>query len=153
MSASIEKHLFTAAATWTAVGLLAGLGYRELTRTVGFSGRTQLSVAHTHALVLGTVMMLLVLILTRVFSLASDGRLGYFVGFWNAGLVITVGMLITKGTLQVLGSGVADSKALAGIAGLGHILLAGSFVLLFVILRRAIFASPGQPEPDAADVA
>lgn len=58
-----ESVLFRLAAGWTAVGLASGLVYRELTRSTGFSGFTQLAVVHTHTLVLGTVVGLLLLVL------------------------------------------------------------------------------------------
>ncbi len=142
MTTTIERRIFNSAAIWTVLGLLSGLGYRELTRTLEFTGKTQLAVAHTHALVLGTVMLLIVLLLTRVFSLATDERLGYLLGFWNAGLALTFGMLVTKGTLQVLGNELANHKAVAGVSGLGHILLAGSFVVLFLIVRKGLGSTP-----------
>ena len=153
MKSTIESKIFTSAAVWTVLGLASGLFYRELTRLLGFTGFTQLAVAHTHALTLGMIVLLLVLVLTRVFRLDADRRLGYFLGFWNGGLAITFGMLVTKGTLQVLGSEVANSKALAGVAGLGHIILTGTLVLLFLVLRRALTATSGAPaESDAVTV-
>lgn len=57
---------------------------------------------------------------------------------WNIGLLLTAGGLATKGTLQVLGSPMADSAALAGPSGLGHVLLTVGFVLLFLALGRRI---------------
>ena len=56
-----ESVLFRWSAGWTVVGLASGLAYRELTRSTGFSGFTQLAVVHTHTLVLGTVVGLLLL--------------------------------------------------------------------------------------------
>ena len=62
-----ESVLFRLSAVWTAVGLASGLGYRELTRSRGFTGFTQLAVVHTHILVLGalTGLLLLLLVLGR----------------------------------------------------------------------------------------
>lgn len=129
---------YRSAAVWTVLGLASGLGYRELTRQVGFTGFTQLAVAHTHALTLGTIVLLLALALVKVFALDSDRRLRWFLWFYNGGLAITFGMLVTKGILQVLGSELATSKAIAGISGTGHIILTGCFVLLFLILGRSL---------------
>nr|NLI50236.1 DUF2871 domain-containing protein [Propionibacterium sp.] len=132
------NKLFVSAATWTGLGLAAGLYYREFTRQLEFTGVTQLSVAHTHALALGTTLLLVMLALTRVFSLDADRRLGLFLGLWNGGLALTFTMMLVKGSLQVLGSPLATSKMLAGISGLGHMILTGAFVLFFLILRRAL---------------
>ena len=133
-----ESVLFRLSAVWTAVGLASGLAYRELTRSTGFTGFTQLAVVHTHTLVLGTFVGLLLLVLQRVYRLSEDRRFGWFVWVWNIGLVLTAGGMAVKGTLQVLGSAAADSPALAGVSGLGHIVLTVGFVLLFLVLGRRI---------------
>ncbi|MCW3157036.1 DUF2871 domain-containing protein [Micropruina sp. KQZ13P-5] len=130
--------LFRLSALWTAVGLASGLAYRELTRSSGFSGFTQLAVVHTHTLVLGTVVGLLLLVLKRVYQLGEDRRFGWFVWLWNVGLVLTAGGMAVKGTLQVIAPAVAESPALAGVSGLGHIVLTIGFVLLFLVLGRRV---------------
>jgi len=134
------KRLFTSAAVWTTLGLASGLFYREFTRQRDFSGFTQLSVAHTHALALGTTILLVVLAVTKVFRLDADRRLRWFLLFWNVGLGLTFTMMLMKGSLQVLGAAFADSPMIAGISGLGHMTLTGSFVLFFLILRPALKA-------------
>lgn len=145
------NKLFVSAATWTGVGLASGLFYREFTRQLDFTGTTQLSVAHTHALALGTTILLVMLALTRVFALDADRRLGLFLGLWNGGLALTFTMMLVKGSLQVLGSPLATSKMLAGISGLGHMILTGAFVLFFVILRRGLKADAAAPAAERAD--
>jgi nitric oxide reductase large subunit len=147
-----ETVIVRAAAVWTAVGLAGGLGYRELTRSETFTGWTQLSVVHTHALVLGTVMLLVVLGLQRGFGLSQDRRLRWFLWVWNVGLALTVAGLTVKGTLQVIGSSAAESPAIAGFSGLGHILLTVAFVLLFLVLgARARAAEADRAETDRAE--
>ena len=138
-----EAVLFRMAAVWTAVGLASGLAYRELTRTTGFEGFTQLAVVHTHTLVLGTLVVLLLLALQKLYRLADDRRFRWFVWSWNVGLALTAGGMAVKGTLQVIGSTAADSAALAGISGLGHIVLTAAFVLLFLVLGRRIRLTAG----------
>lgn len=133
-----EAVLFRLLVTWTVIGLASGLAYRELTRSVGFSGHTQLALVHTHTLVLGTAVGLILLVLERLYSLSEDGRFGWFLWVWNIGLGLTAGTLAVRGALQVLGSPAADSAALAGIAGLGHITLTVGFVLMFLVLGRRI---------------
>ena len=114
--------------------------YREFTRQRDFVGFTQLAVAHTHALALGTTVLLVVLALTKVFALQADRRLRLFLLFWNIGLGLTFVMMLVKGSLQVLGAAVADSPMIACISGLGHMILTGTFVLFFLILGRAVKA-------------
>lgn len=138
-------RIFYSAATWTGLGLASGLFYREFTRQLEFTGVTQLSVAHTHALALGTTVLLVVLALVKLFDFdAKAVRL--FVLLYNAGLALTFTMLLVKGSLQVLGHEMATSKALAGVSGLGHMILTGAFVYLLLALRKAMkrSAAPAQ---------
>lgn len=135
------RYLFRSAAAWTAVGLAGGLGYREITRQAEFAGRTQLAVVHTHALTLGTLLMLLLLALAAGLpGLATDRRLRWGAHLLNAGLVVTVGMLAVKGTAQVLDKPWADHAALAGVSGLGHMTLTAAMVLLLPAIGRAAAA-------------
>ncbi|GAB3389835.1 DUF2871 domain-containing protein [Humibacter soli] len=143
-----ERALFIGAAVWTGIGLAGGLAFREITKSTGFDGYTELSVVHTHALVLGTVVMLAVLSLNRVFTLGADRRMRWFLWVWNASLAVTVGALALKGTLQIVTPAVADSPVLAGIAGMGHIGLTVAFVLFFVALGSRLRATRATPARD-----
>lgn len=146
-----ESILFRLAAVWTAVGLASGLAYRELTRSTGFTGFTQLALVHTHTLVLGTVVGLVLLALQRLYALGEDRRFGWFLWIWNIGLTLTAAGLAVKGTLQVLGSPAAYSPALAGMSGLGHIVLTVGFVLAFLVLGRGIRRAQPDEEPATAE--
>lgn len=131
--------LYRSAAGWTAVGLTGGLFYREFTKLNDVAGGTQLALVHTHTLVLGTVVSLVLLALVGIWSTLATTR-PFRAGFWvwQAGLVLTTGGMLVKGVLQVLGSDAADSAALAGVSGLGHMVLTGAFVLLFVGMGRVV---------------
>jgi nitric oxide reductase large subunit len=154
MRPNAETVLFRSAAAWAAVGLIGGLAYREATRAAEFTGVTQLSLVHTHALALGTTMLLLTVALERLFTLSADRRLGWFLWVWNIGLALTVGGLALKGGLQVAEAAAATSPALAGISGTGHMVLTAGFVLLFLTLggrlRRPAPAGPQPVESHAA---
>lgn len=149
---SVSRVALTrAAAIWTGIGLLGGLLYRELTRGQDLTGATSLSLVHTHALALGAGAMLGVLVLTVVLSLDRDRRLRWFTVVWNSGLTLTVGALATRGLLEVSGSyeaGTGAAKAIAGVAGLGHIMLTVAFVLLFIVLFKAL-SGTATPQVDA----
>lgn len=141
--------LFRSAAIWTAIGLASGLFYREFTKLNDVAGGTQLAVVHTHTLTLGTIVMLLFLALVAQFrSMESDRlfRIGFWV--WQAGLVLTTGGLLVKGSLQVLDHAMQNSPMIAGFSGLGHMTLTAAFVLFFLALRRSVKAG----EPAAAQM-
>ncbi|WP_417221165.1 DUF2871 domain-containing protein [Arthrobacter sp.] len=130
--------------TFAIVGVFSGLFYRELTKAHDFTDRsaTQLPLVHTHFLVLGFMVLLIVMVLERVFHLsAAAPKLNtWFYWIWTIGVLVTGGMMLVKGTLAVLGSD-ASSPALAGIAGMGHMLLTAGIVLLFLALRKAVVAA------------
>lgn len=133
------NRIFTAAAVWTALGMASGLYWREFTKLNDFTGETMLSTAHTHALALGTLVLLAVLALAKVFPIAEkSGKL--FVTLWHVALGFTFGSMVVKGSLQVLEVPLAESAMWPGFAGLGHMLMAGTFAYFFVILRRAMKA-------------
>lgn len=133
----MSQLLFRLAAGWTVLGLAGGLGYREVTRQQGFDGRTQLAVVHTHALVLGMLVMLLLLLLDRVLDLSGSRWFRPGVWTYNAGVMLTVVMQAVIGARTVYGHA-DDSPALAGVSGTGHIVLTAGLVLVLLALGRAV---------------
>lgn len=148
MHSNHARALLRASTIWTIVGLAGGLFYREFTKLHGVPGGTQLALVHTHALTLGTIMLLVVLALAGTYAL----RLKAFLIVWNAGLALTTVGLLAKGMLQVMGSPIATHPGIAGVSGLGHMTLTAGFVLLLLALRRAISA-PLAPAPDRTPAA
>ncbi|GEK87682.1 DUF2871 domain-containing protein [Microbacterium aerolatum] len=138
VSRSAQLQLLGAVAVYTVLGLAAGLFYREFTKLNGYPEGMmgQLGVAHTHILTLGMIVLLIVLVLERSFSLSSSRLFRWFFWIYNTGVVLTSAMLVWHGMLQV--QGLASSKMIAGIAGLGHMLVGAGFVLLLLALLSAI---------------
>jgi len=130
---------FHAAWIYTLLGLAAGLFYRSYTKAKDFDGTTQLAVTHTHLLALGMLMFLVVLALTAVLPIAELKLFTLFFWFYNAGLVVTVAMMVVHGIIQVNGDD-GEKPAIAGIAGLGHILITVGLLHLFLALRKGIAA-------------
>ncbi|WP_314147330.1 DUF2871 family protein [uncultured Leifsonia sp.] len=135
------KLSFIAATVYLAAGIASGLFYREFTKANDFpeGGATQLGVVHTHLLVLGFLVFLIVLVLDRLFGIARGPLFQWFFWTYNAGLLLTAAMMVVHGSLTVLGE--ASSAAIAGIAGMGHILLTIALALLMVSLGRRIFGA------------
>ncbi|WP_282846784.1 DUF2871 domain-containing protein [Microbacterium oxydans] len=140
------RRLFSAAFAYMLVGVASGLFYREFTKINDFpeGESTQLGLVHTHLLVLGFVVLLIVLLLEKAFTLSESRLFGWFFWLYNAGLVLTAAMMIWHGSLTVLGQ--ESSGMIAGIAGLGHILLSVGMILLFLALRKRLFV----PKPAVA---
>lgn len=143
------RRLFSAAFAYMIVGIASGLFYREFTKINDFpeGGATQLGLVHTHLLVLGFVVLLIVLLLEKAFALSESRLFGWFFWLYNAGVVLTSAMMVWHGSLTVLGQ--ESSAMIAGIAGLGHILLSAGMVLLFLALRKRLFVA----KPAASAVA
>jgi nitric oxide reductase large subunit len=134
------NRLFYAAFAYMVLGVSSGLFYREFTKANDFTSDqfTQLSVVHTHLLVLGFIVLLLVLLLEKSFALSESKLFSWFFWTYNVGLVLTATMLVVHGMQQV--TGMETNKAISGIAGLGHILLSVGMILLFLALRSRLSA-------------
>ncbi|WP_137844979.1 DUF2871 domain-containing protein [Microbacterium sp. 2FI] len=134
------RRLYYSAFAYMVGGVLSGLFYREFTKLNGFPPGefTQLGLAHTHLLTLGFIVLVIVLLLERAFTLSRSRLFGWFFWVYNAGVILTSAMLVWRGSLTVLGQ--ESSKMIAGIAGTGHMLLTAGMVLLFLALGRAIAA-------------
>ena len=65
------RRLLYAFLVYMIIGLVSGFYYRELTKAHDFTGDTQLALVHTHTLILGMFMFLLLLPLEKVFKLSS----------------------------------------------------------------------------------
>ncbi|MEG0251359.1 MAG: DUF2871 domain-containing protein [Christensenellaceae bacterium] len=130
------KKLLNISFIYAIAALLGGVFYREFTKFNGFTGTTTLSIVHLHLLVLGMIVFLLLLIFEKLFDITQNKKFKPFLIFYNIGLLLMVIMLLIKGITQVLGG--TSNAMLAGIAGIGHVLLAVGIILLFVMLKQQI---------------
>lgn len=121
---------------YTVLGLFAGVAYRELTRGAEVAVQTQLSVVHTHVLVLGLVMSLLFMVIEAVFHLSEQKLFKAFLWVYNLSLLGIVVMMTVVGLRQLWGQ--PHSAAVAGISGLFHIGLTVGFGLFFAVLLKAL---------------
>lgn len=132
------KKLYYAAVTYATLGLLAGLFYREYTRAHDFEGVTQLAVMHTHLLTLGMIVMLVALALEKLFMLSKTKWFNLFYWHYNGGLALMMVMMFIIGIGDVAGQ--ATTPMLAGIAGLGHIIITVGIAFFFVALGKRVNA-------------
>lgn len=136
------KRYMNTALLYAVLAMAGGVFYREFTKFNGFDERTTLSVVHTHYFLLGMVFFLLLLLLEKNFSFTS-AKTGRVLAVYHTGLNLTAVMLVVRGVTQVtvpaLSSGM--SAAISGVAGIGHILLGVSIILLLVQIRRSVPAA------------
>lgn len=139
----MEKRYANSALVYAAMALASGVFYREFTKFSGFSGRTNLAVMHTHYFLLGMVVFLLLMLSERMFGFSRERRTGVVVVLYHVGLNITALGFLLRGLVQVWGTELSRGMdaALSGVAGIGHILLGLSLILLLLrIKRRAVSA-------------
>lgn len=142
------RKLLNAAFIYMLVGVASGLFYREFTKLNNFpEGQfTQLGLAHTHLLTLGFIVLLIVLVIEKVFVISQSRKLFlWFFWLYNAGVILTSAMLIWHGSLTVVGQ--ESNNMIAGIAGLGHMLITAGMIIFVVSLRRAVLRHTAAPEP------
>lgn len=132
------RHYMNAALTYAALAMAGGVFYREFTKYNGFTARTTLSMVHTHYFLLGMIFFLLLLLLEKNFSFTGE-KTGRVLAAYHIGLNLTALMLVVRGVVQVLAPAISSgmSAAISGMAGIGHILLGVSLVLLLVQVRRS----------------
>lgn len=70
----MTKKYFKTSFIYAILGLFIGAFYREYTRIIGFTGRTNLSLAHTHTLVLGFILFIILSLFAKSFDLKEDKR-------------------------------------------------------------------------------
>lgn len=134
------KKLYVSSFVYAILGLFAGVFYREFTKATGFTGETVLSVLHTHILSLGLLFGLIALLLTARFKLEQFRTfLGFFISYQIA-LVLFLGSLITRGVVQVLieSPSSALSASIAGVSGIGHLLLSVALVTFMILVGKGI---------------
>ena len=133
------KKMINTAFIYIIVGLVGGVFYREFTKFNGFVGKTSLGVVHTHFIVMGMVMFLLLACLVKAMpGLIENKRFKQFYTVYNIALPFMGAMFIVRGVVQVLAIELAKgpNAAISGIAGISHILMAVALFMLFSALKK-----------------
>lgn len=120
------------------LAMIAGVFYREFTKYIGFAGETMLLRVHPHLFVLGMVFFLILYLLSLNLDLTKSLKLDKHVLFYNIGLVFTAVMMGIRGVLQVLNTKISPSmnSMISGIAGIGHIILGVSLILILLDIKK-----------------
>lgn len=133
------KKMINTAFTYALLAMAGGVFYREFTKFNHFTGQTNLGFVHTHLFVLGMIGFLIVaLFVKNLPHILADKKFKIFYILYNIGLCLTAVTLAWRGIIQVLAIPVSNglSASIAGIAGIGHILLGIGIVLFFLIIRK-----------------
>lgn len=134
------KHYLKSASIYTLIGLISGVFYREITKIMDYTSRTSLSLIHGHYISLGLFVFLFLLILEKQFAFSEIKSSKQVVIGYHIGLNITgIGFLL-RGLTQVLEIDMTRglNASISGIAGIGHILLAISLLMILRNIKKAI---------------
>lgn len=138
------KRYMNTALLYAVLAMVGGVFYREFTKINGFTAKTTLAVVHTHYFLMGMVFFLVLLVLEKNFSFTGP-KTGRTLAVYHVGLNLTAVMLVVRGVVQVLGTTLSSGvdAAIFGMAGIGHILLGVSLVLLLLQVKRSVLAAQG----------
>lgn len=133
------KRYMNVALLYAVLAMAGGIFYREFTKFNGFTAKTTLGVVHTHYFLLGMVFFLLLLLLEKNFSF-TGAKTGRILVVYHIGLNLTAVMFVVRGIFQVLETPLSSgmNAAISGVAGIGHILLGVSLLLLLVQIKRRV---------------
>lgn len=129
------KKYLNLSVVYLGIGLILGVFFREFTKINGFTDKTILSALHGHALVLGFIFFLIVLILDKLFKISEVKYFTKWIVLYNISLSYVICTLLVRGIGQVLGS---DLAGLNHIAGLGHGMLGISLIWFIIILYKRV---------------
>lgn len=129
------KKYLNMATIYLIMGLLGGVFFREFTKFNNFEGKTSLGVVHTHILVLGFLMMIMVMVLEYNFKLSKVNHFMKWFIMYNAGVIYVAITMLVRGVSEVK---VIAMPGLNHIAGLGHAILGISLIYFMGILYKAI---------------
>lgn len=134
------KKYYLSSIIYAFLALAGGVFFREFTKGFGYTGQTTLSLIHVHYFLLGTIFFLILLLLEKSFSFTNKKSNIAFI-LYQVGLNITCIMFLVRGILQVsnqtLSTGI--DGMISGFAGIGHIILGVSLVLLLIFIYQSIF--------------
>lgn len=129
------KKLINTAFYYSIAAMVAGVFFREATRMLDYTQRTYLSLSHGHLFMLGTVVMLLLAILSTILDFAKQPGFKKSFLVYNIGLIWTVIMFEVHGMMQLFNMEI--TAMISGIAGLGHIIWGIGLVWILLQVKKS----------------
>lgn len=134
------KRYANNALIYAVIAMVFGVFYREFTRFSNFSGKTNLSVMHTHYFLLGMVFFLILLLLEKSIQFSAQKQIQKLLIIYHIGLNLTGLGFLLRGLTQVWGTELSKGldASISGIAGIGHILTGISMIGLLMKIRKKV---------------
>lgn len=127
------KTILKASMWYFIFAMIIGVFYREVTKFTNFTGKTTLSVVHAHGVVLGTILFLILFVLSVSKNFGQGSLFSKFFKTYNIALPFMLIMLIVRGVTQVFNVVITftQSAIISGLSGLSHIIMLIAFIMLF----------------------
>lgn len=132
------KKLINISFIYFILSMIAGVFFREFTKFFNFTEKTTLSVLHSHILILGTFLFLILALFTINTNLLEQKKFKTFLKIYNISLPFMIIVMLIRGIIQVINKNIpsAINASISGFAGISHILMLVSFVILFISLKN-----------------
>lgn len=136
----MKKLYIRLALLYAIIAMVFGVFYREFTKFSSFTGKTSLSVLHTHYFMLGMFFFIVLLLLEQQFEFSVHKQIKKSIITYQIGLNITGAALLARGITQIKCAQCANTidASISGIAGIGHIILGISLVLILLQVKRSV---------------
>ena len=127
------KTILKASIWYFIFAMIFGVFYREVTKFTNFTGKTTLSVVHAHGIVLGTILFLILFVLSVSKNFGQGSLFSKFFKTYNIALPFMLIMLIVRGATQVFNVVITSTQSaiISGLSGLSHIIMLIAFIMLF----------------------
>lgn len=127
------KTILKASMWYFIFAMIFGVFYREVTKFINFTGKTTLSVVHAHGVVLGTILFLILFVLSVSKNFGQGSLFSKFFKTYNIALPFMLIMLIVRGATQVFNVVITSTQSaiISGLSGLSHIIMLIAFIMLF----------------------
>lgn len=134
------KKIWNIAFIYFWLAMAGGVFYREFTKFNDYSGNTVLGLLHVHLLVMGTVLFLLLALFCRTLPLLENKRFQRFLMLYNIALPFMALTMLVRGILEVRGTDLSSAQngMISGFAGISHILMLVSLVMLLLSLKKEL---------------
>lgn len=131
------KKLINISFIYFIFAMIGGVFYREFTKYFNFTEKTTLAFIHLHLLALGTIVFLILALFSINTDLLNHKKFNLFLKLYNISLPSMIIVMTIRGIVQVLNVNLIPSinASISGLAGITHILMTISLVILFLILR------------------
>lgn len=135
----MTKKYAGTAIVYAVIAMVCGVFFREFTKYRAFEGNTSLSLMHAHYFMLGMLFFLVLMLLEKNFRFSSQKSVGALSVTYQIGLNITGTAFFMRGLTQVLQNEVSRGldASISGIAGIGHIIMGVSLVILLFKIKKA----------------